>query len=110
LSDDLLNPYATSDSSFNTVEDPHAKRPWAYLAVPLLIPPAVHMLERMWIPPTEDIAHLAFIGLALLIAWAWSISMVDRLKLSFWTSYVFVCGLCAANLASAIATTRLFAP
>jgi hypothetical protein len=90
-----------------SVTSPPFDRRFLFLLLPPLIPLAVHFTTRMFIPSDETL-YLALFSLAAIIpAWIWSLSMIDRLRLPFWKSYCLACCVWLAVFVSAILSPKL---
>ena len=102
------NPYTppevrtdTSDSSLTF------DRRFLFLLLPPLIPFTVHITVRIFIPANETIYLALFTLGAIIPAWVWSQSMIDRLRLSFWKSYLLACCVWGAVLVAAFISPKL---
>ncbi len=83
-------------------------RRFLYLLLPPFIPFAVHGIVRIFIPSDEILYHALFTLGAMLPAWIWSQTMIDRLRWSFWKSYLLACCIGGAVLASAILSPKFW--
>jgi len=101
------NPYRPPELAPSSDPSPPREKRWAFLVLPILVPPAVHFLVRTQIPRDESVAHMAFVMVAIAVAFAWEISMVDRLRLTFWKSYLLVCALAVAIVVIALITAQV---
>ena len=72
-----------------------------------MIPLAVHCVVRVFIPVSETRYHAMFTLGAIIPAWVWAQTMVDRLNLSFWKTYLAICFAWGAVLASAVLSPAL---
>ena len=78
-----------------------------FLLLPPLIPFAVHITVRIFIPSDETLYLALFTFGAIIPAWMWSQSMIDRLRLSFWKSYLLACCVWGAVVLSALLSPEL---
>lgn len=72
-----------------------------FLLLPPLIPLFVHSVVRIFIPGDEALSHGVFALGAVVIAWGWTSTMVERLRWPFWKMYLVACAVYAAVVASA---------
>jgi hypothetical protein len=102
------NPYTPLEVRTDTSDSPtRFDRRFLFLLLPPLIPFAVHITVRIFIPSDETV-YLAFFTLGVIIpAWMWSQSMIDRLRLSFWKTYFVACCVWGAVVVSAILSPKL---
>ena len=102
------NPYTPPEVKTETSDSsPIFDRRSLFLLLPPLIPLAVHLIVRLFIPSDETL-YLALFALgAIILAWGWAQSMIDRLRLSFWKSYLLACCVWGAVLVSAFLSQKL---
>ena len=96
------NPYSPPRQSCEAASRCNLEPRFLFLLLPPLIPLAVHGVVRWFIPANEVLYHFGFAVGAILVAWIWAYSMIDRLRLSFWKAYFMACGVCGVVLMSAL--------
>lgn len=103
------NPYTPPQLPTDALHSsPTWDRRFLFLLLPPLIPLAVHAIVRLFIPSDETLLQTLFALGSIIPAWAWSQSMIDRLRLSFWKSYLLACCVWGAVLVSAFLSQELF--
>ena len=102
------NPYTPPNVPGDTSDSlPAFDRRFLFLLIPPLIPFVVHIIARIFIPADETLYLAMFTLGAILPAWIWSQTMIDRLRLSFWKSYSLASIVWGAVLASALLSPSL---
>ena len=102
------NPYTPPE-----IRDDHSgslsaiDRRFLFLLLPPLIPSTVHMTVRIFIPAGETLYLALFTLGAIIPAWMWSQSMIDRLRLSFLKTYLLTCFVWGTVLLSALLSPTL---
>ncbi len=103
-----VNPYKPPEGKTETPDAASVfDRRLRFLLSPPLIPFAVHMIVRFFIPSNETLYLALFTLGAVIPALAWSMSMIDRLRLSFWKSYLLASCVWFSILASAFLSPAL---
>lgn len=81
-----------------------------FLLLPPLIPFIVHFIARFAFPPldSETLYHALFSLGPLAVAWIWAQSMLDRMHLSLWKSFLLACFVWSMILASSVLSHKLW--
>jgi hypothetical protein len=102
------NPYTPPDVRTDTSESSRSfDHRFLFLVLPPLIPFVVHSFVRAFIPADETLYLALFTLGAIIPAWIWSHTMIDRLRLAFWKSYLLATIVWGAVLASALISPSL---
>jgi hypothetical protein len=72
-----------------------------------MIPLCVHAVVRFFLPGDEPLYHGMFAMGAVIVAWGWTLTMVDRLRWSSWQSYLVTCVVWGAVIAAAILAPQI---
>lgn len=97
------NPYTPPEVTSDSPDPTSAfDRRFVFLLLPPLIPLIVHSVVRVFIPAEDTVDHAMFTLGAIIPAWIWSQTMIDRLRLPFWKSYVVACCVWGAVLVSSL--------
>ena len=83
------NPYAPPNDTNDSPRPEYAfDRRCAFLCLPPSIPLIVHAIVRLSIPVEETLYHGLFTLGAIIPSWFWSQTMIDRLRLSMWKTFL----------------------
>ena len=104
------NPFTPPhDTTRDTTRTSPPERRSVYLILPPIVPFGVHFIVRSISPPKDDetLYHALVIIGPVVVALIWAQSMLDRLHLPLWKSFLLACFVWSVILASSVLSYRL---